>query len=126
MKHPLDTLRGLTFARLLMFCLAGAALQSADAASLPDTIDAIRPSIVAIGTIVPTRRPPGIFLATGFVVGDGRHVITNAHAIPNELDYQKQEFLAVLVHKKKKAMALRVELVSKDTDHDVALLKLNS
>ena len=107
---------------LLAGALAGAWSQSGRAASLPDTIDAIRPSIVAVGTIIPTRRPPGIFLATGFVVGDGRHVITNAHAIPDELDYQKQESLAVLVHGDKRA--LRVELVSKDLDHDVALLKI--
>ncbi len=110
----------------LMFLLeagvAGAWCLASGAASLPDTIDAVRPSIVAVGTIIPTRQPPGVFLATGFVVGDGRHVITNAHAIPDELDYQKQESLAVLLHDEMKA--LRVELVSKDLDHDVALLKI--
>ena len=101
---------------------AGIWCQSGHSASLPDTIDAIRPSIVAVGTVIPTRRPRGVFLATGFVVGDGRHVITNAHAIPDELDYQKQESLAVLAHDEKKV--LRVELVSKDLDHDVALLRI--
>ena len=69
----------------LVFWVADVAFRAAGAASLPDTIDAIRPSIVAVGTVIPTRRPPGMFLATGFVVGDGRHVITNAHAIPDEL-----------------------------------------
>lgn len=97
---------------------------TAGAASLPDTIDAVRASIVAVGTVVPTRRPPGLFLAIGFVVGDGRHVITNAHALPNELDYQRQEVLAVLVHGTTKPKVLRVELVSEDTDHDVDLLKI--
>ena len=106
----------------LVFWVADVAFRAAGAASLPDTIDAIRPSIVAVGTVIPTRRPPGMFLATGFVVGDGRHVITNAHAIPDELDFQRQEFLAVLVHGEMKV--LRVELLSKDLEHDVALLKI--
>jgi len=92
----------------------------ASGASLPDTIDAVRESIVAVGTIIPTRRPPGIFLATGFVVADGTHVITNAHALPSELDYLKKESLAILIQKKSKAEALKVELVRMDQDHDVS------
>lgn len=99
-------------------------MRPVDAASLPDTIDVIRSSIVAIGTVIPTRRPPGIFIATGFVVGSGQHVITNAHAIPDELNTQMKEFLAVMVGGKNKAKTLRVELVSRDTEHDVALLKI--
>ena len=85
----------------LIFILAGALVdawsQSGEAASLPDTIDAIRPSIIVVGTIIPTRRPSGVFLVPGFVVGDGRHVITSAHAMPDEFDYQNQDSLAVLV-----------------------------
>ena len=108
--------------RLLLSLWLGVVVSPAvGGAQLADTIDAIRPSIVAVGTVIPTRRPPGIFLATGFVVGDGRHVITNAHAIPAELDFQKQEYLAIFLHSQKKAQ--RVKVVSGDLEHDVALLK---
>ena len=57
------------------------------AASLPDVIDQVRPSIVGIGTAYPPRQPnrkgdPVSYRGTGFVVGNGRQVITNAHVIP--------------------------------------------
>ncbi len=55
-------------------------------ADLPDTIERILPSIVGIGTVQKTRRPSAKLTGTGFVVGDGRHVITNAHVIPEEID----------------------------------------
>lgn len=95
----------------------------AQAAVLPDTIDEVRRSIVAIGTIQPTRRPPARFLATGFVVGDGKHVITNAHVVPRKIDNKKKEYLAVFMSGRKSS-ARRAEVVRIDNDHDVALLRI--
>ena len=60
-------------------------------ADLPDTIDRILPSIVGVGTLQKTRRPPARLLGTGFVVADGRHVITNAHVIPEKIDTAKEK-----------------------------------
>ncbi len=96
----------------------------AGAADLPDTIERIKPSIVGIGTVLPTRRPPGKFVGTGFVVGDGRHVVTNAHVLPQVLDTGKKEFLAVLTGgEEEKTKVRKAEVVSVDRDHDVALLR---
>ncbi len=69
---------------------------SAAADGLPETIARVKPGVVGIGTVQPTRRPPVSLLATGFVVADGSHVVTNAHAIPDELASRSKEFLAVL------------------------------
>jgi len=55
-------------------CIAGLlelAVPSAQAQNLADTIEKIKPSIVAIGTFQKTRRPPSIFRGTGFIVADG-------------------------------------------------------
>ena len=67
------------------------------AQELVETIAKVRLSIVAIGTFQPTRAPSSVFLGTGFVVADGRHVLTNAHVLPDHLDDAKFEKLAVFV-----------------------------
>src|SRR3990172_4261350 len=64
---------------------------------LPEAIARVKPSIVAVGTLQPTRRPPAQYLGTGFVVGDGRHVLTNLHVIPEIRDSQHRETLTIFV-----------------------------
>ena len=93
------------------------------AAELADTVARIKSSIVAVGTVQLTRRPPGIFVGTGFVVGDGRHVITNAHTLPEEIDAERLEFLAVFSPSEGKKPREAV-VVANDPGHDVALLRL--
>ena len=66
------------------------------AASLPDVIDRVRPAVVGIGTAYPARQPnrkgdPVTYRGTGFVVGNGRQVVTNAHVIPEKLDTDNNE-----------------------------------
>lgn len=90
-------------------------------AGLPQTIDKIKRSIVAVGTVQPLRQPPGRFTGTGFVVGDGRHVITNAHVVPSKLNEKNREFLAVLVGPGRGDVR-SARVVSKDLVHDMALL----
>lgn len=58
-------------------------------------IDKVRPAIVAVGTVHPTRNPRSVFTGTGFVVGGGRHVVTNMHVIPDDIDFVKKETVAV-------------------------------
>lgn len=72
-----------------------------DLTALPDTIVRIKRGVVGVGTMQKTRRPPAILSGTGFVVADGRHVLTNAHNIPKELNKKKKEFFAVFVKGKK-------------------------
>ncbi len=92
-------------------------------APLSDTIDRIRASVVGIGTVQLTRRPPFQFKATGFVVADGLHVITNAHVLPDKLDVQHKEFVAILPWMQR-GHGRRASVVAVDRDHDVALLEM--
>jgi len=94
---------------------------SAPAADLPDTIARVKPSIVGIATVQKTRRPPLKLLATGFVVADGRHAITNAHSIPEEIDSVGREFLAVITNEGTVSVRPATVLVS-DKVHDLAVL----
>ena len=63
----------------------------------PDTIQRVKPAVVAIGTFQRTRSPAFIFRGTGFVVGDGSLVATNAHVLPAALDAEHRETLAIAV-----------------------------
>jgi len=102
------------------------ALATAPGASqLPDTIARIKPSIVGIGTVEKTRRPPVELLGTGFAVGDGRHVLTNAHVIPNSLDKDHFEYLAVFSGMGSHARTRQAEVVATDRTHDLAILKIS-
>jgi S1-C subfamily serine protease len=90
---------------------------------MPDTIERINPAIVGIGTVQKTRRPPAKLTGTGFVVGDGRHVITNAHVIPESIDTARLEFLAIFSGKGKTPKARQAVKVREDKAHDLALLR---
>lgn len=94
-------------------------------ADLPATIDRIKPAIVAVGTMQSTRQPPAVMLGTGFVVADGRHVITNAHVLPASLDSGRQEFLAVLAGQGERGQVRRATRILVDDQHDLALLHIS-
>ncbi len=116
--------RALRWAGLLGWQLAWLAVATATAATLPETIVRVKPSIVGVGTMQRTRRPPGRFVGTGFVVGDGRHVVTNAHVVPETLATEKREFLAVLVGGPRPEVR-RARKVAADRVHDLALLAID-
>ncbi|MGA7802289.1 MAG: serine protease [Gammaproteobacteria bacterium] len=95
------------------------------AIALPNTITRIKPSIVGVGTVERTRRPPVELLGTGFAVGDGRHVLTNAHVVPKLLDKGDFEYLAVFSGQGNNAKTHQAEVVATDRSHDLAVLKIS-
>ena len=83
----------LTLAAFWTLLLSPAAL----ADNAVSTIERVKGSVVAIGTFERTRSPPFQFRATGFAVGDGSLIATNAHVLPAVLDSERRETLVVLV-----------------------------
>ena len=95
-----------------------------------ETIDRVRASVVAIGTFDRTRTPQFQFLGTGFVVGDGTLVVTNAHVLPPVLDPARRETIAVLLPGKNKdpkedVQARDARQIAVDASTDLALLKIS-
>ncbi len=101
-----------------LFLPAGSCL-----ADLPATVDRIKPSIVGVGTVQKTRRPPYRIVGTGFVVADGHYVITNAHVLPKEINTARLEYLAIFVGKDKQMNIRQAVKVEIDEGHDLALLR---
>ena len=96
------------------------------ATALEDVIARNKPSIVAIGTFQRTRNPQFAFRGTGFIVGDGTLVATNAHVLPGQLDLEKLETIAVVIPATERDPLQRrdARAVVIDTDHDLALLRI--
>lgn len=91
---------------------------------LPNTLEKIKPGIVAVGTYMPKRNPTAVFLGTGFAVADGSLVVTNAHVIPDKLDYEHLEQIGVFYHKNNQDKLIFATEVALDKEHDLAILKL--
>jgi serine protease Do len=104
---------------IVIFCPSGSAF-----GDLPETILKIKPSIVAVGTVLDTRRPPSKFRGTGFAVGNGNLIITNAHVIPDEIEIAEKERLVVFVEGDRRQYSRKAEIVEMDSQHDLALLKI--
>lgn len=92
--------------------------------SLADIVAKIKPSIVAVGTYMPKRNPRAVFLATGFAVGDGSLIVTNAHVIPDKLDNDHLEQVAIFYHKDNAEKAILATEAALDKEHDLAVLKI--
>ncbi|HEY6131348.1 MAG TPA: serine protease [Halioglobus sp.] len=98
-------------------------------ADLPGLIEQVRPSVVGVGTAFPPRQPNVkgnrvAYLGTGFVVGNGRQVVTNAHIIAVDLDVENNQFLAVFTGRGATATVHAARVARRDEVHDLVLLDI--
>lgn len=107
-------------AALLMACIQPAAI----AASLPDLVERIRPGVVGVGSHRPLGAPQNLLGGTGFVVGDGLTVVTNAHVADRKWDTAQNERLVVFVGRGQDASVRPATLLKSDRRHDVAVLRI--
>lgn len=89
--------RALMIRRQVLLLSLGVLASLSVRAGLPEVIDAARPSVVAVGTYDALKSPRFTFRGTGFVVGQGDRVVTNAHVLPKAGDPDVESRLAVVV-----------------------------
>lgn len=95
-------------------------------AELLDVVPKIKPSVVAVGTYQRTRSPAFRFMGTGFIVGNGLMVATNAHVLPDTLAVEQMETLVVVLPGQEPGqMARRATRIAVDRNHDLAVLRLD-
>ncbi|MCK6408311.1 serine protease [Thauera sp.] len=100
-------------------------LAPAARADLVSTLSRVKPSVVAVGTYQRTRSPAFVFRGTGFAVGDGTLVATNAHVLPEQVDSAKMEALVVVLPGDDLTGAVRpVRVLATERGQDLALLRL--
>ena len=92
----------------------------------PRFIERVKRSTVAVGTYLATRSPPFLFRGTGFAVGDGTLVATNAHVLPDSTqDATTKEALAIVLPSDQADASGRTATVaSVDHERDLALLRI--
>lgn len=92
-------------------------------ADLVKTVEQIKPAIVGIGSFYKLRSPPVNFLGTGFVIGDGQHVITNTHVVSDLSSSKNKESLIIMTGKGDKPELRNAVVVALDKEHDLVLLR---
>lgn len=92
-----------------------------------DTIERIKPSIVAVGTFERLRSPAFSFLGTGFVVGDGLTVATNDHVLAKAASADKGDAIAIAIPApgNKSAQIRSASKLAADPESDLALLRVD-
>jgi S1-C subfamily serine protease len=99
---------------------------------VPETIARVKPSIVIVGTFNATNSPRFSLRGTGFVVGNGNWVVTNAHVVPDGAEVELESRLVVQVRANSSGQASQSELnmrqatvMEVDKLHDLALLQFD-
>jgi serine protease Do len=116
---------------LLPLIAAWLACVAAPAVADPQaTIARVKSSVVAVGTYDRTRTPQFQFLGTGFAVGDGSLIVTNAHVLPPILDPARIETVAVLTRGtprdgREQAQMREARRIAVDPGADLAVLKVD-
>lgn len=94
-------------------------------AELTETIQRIKPSILVIGTYKKTGSPQFTMRGTGFVVGDGNVVATNAHVVADITD--PEAILVVHIgqgHKQNESRLRPAKVIASAKAHDLAILRI--
>jgi serine protease Do len=123
MSRP-DPRGALAVLSTLLVLVAVLLSSAASFAGLPEQIVRVKPSVVAVGTHQRARSPQFVFRGTGFVVGDGTLVATNAHVLPETVDSTQRETIAILIGGERDAQVREARTVAIDREHDLALLRV--
>ena len=109
---------------VLAISLLSTSLLATAADSLPDLIVKLKSSVLAVGFYQETQSPRFGFRGTGFVVGNGNLLVTNAHVIERSAEADSQS--RIVVHSlggSGQSGVRRAELIQLDKAHDLALLR---
>jgi len=93
-------------------------------ADVADTLLSVKPGVVGVGTFNPTSSPRANLQGTGFVVLDGRHIVSCAHIFTKPLDTEKNETHAILIGHDRQVTVRPARLIATDKARDLALLKI--
>lgn len=97
------------------------------APSATGVIARVKTGLVAVGSVQRTRSPPFLFRGTGFAIGDGRLIVTNAHVVDGLIDGGASPEALVVVspavpgRPESPREAVRVAV---DPEHDLAILRV--
>ena len=93
-------------------------------AGLVEIVAQSKPSVAVVGGYNTVENPRFGFRGTGFVVGDGNLLITNAHVLPGHDTGDQKSSLVIQVPSETGALQMRpASVAALDETHDLALLR---
>lgn len=93
-------------------------------ADISSTIVKVKPSVVIVGTYKTTNSPRFALRGTGFVVGNGNLVITNAHVLQQPATEDVDATLVIQIRVSKNEIQMRrATVLEVDKLHDLTLLR---
>ena len=111
----------LGFLLALLFC----SLTGTASAEMSETIQRIKPSIVVVGTYKKTDSPQFVMRGTGFVIGNGNRIATNAHVVPEKTDPDAPALVILFRNSQGQSQIRPAHLIKKDSEHDLAVLRID-
>jgi serine protease Do len=118
-------IRKLLLLKTLLGILLGLSA-NAHSHSITEIVAKVKPSVVGVGVYDALGAQMHQLQGTGFVFGDGTLVATNYHVIDKELDPQKVQYHIVFIGTGRNPKIAKVEIIARDREHDLAILKLPS
>ncbi len=107
----------------ILFVLIGVFFAGSLRADISSAIVKVKPSLVIVGTYKNTNSPRFSLRGTGFVVGDGKMVITNAHVLQQPTEQDIEAALVVQVRTGENEWQMRpANVLEVDKLHDLTLL----
>ncbi len=94
--------------------------------SLVNLIKNSKPSVVGIALYSPIDSAAPSLLGTGFVVGDGRHIVTNYHVVAKELDIRIVQYYVALSGEGRRPKMHKMTLAGIDPVHDLAIFSIEN
>jgi serine protease Do len=114
------------FFRLVVFLSVCVFANSSQAHSVVAVVAKVKPAVVGIGLYDAMGVQTHQLRGSGFVFGDGTLVATNYHVVSVTLDPTVVQYLIVFSGTGKKPLIHKAELVAKDTEHDLAILRIST
>lgn len=98
---------------------------SANAHNIVELVKQVKPSVVGIGVFDPSSSPRAELQGSGFVVANGKYVITNHHVVEKTLDLSRKQRRVIFVGSGNRPKTIDAEIIAIDELHDLALLKIS-
>lgn len=109
---------------LFALCFSSIALAHQPQA-LVGSIKKVKPSVVGIAIFAPIESKAPQLLGTGFVVGNGKYVVTNYHVVAKELDPNIVQNYVALSGSGPSPKIHKMEVLAIDPVHDIAILSIS-
>lgn len=99
-------------------------MPAAQGADFVHVVSTAKSSVVAIAAMDKIRTPPLSFVGTGFAVGDGLTIATNAHVVRALVAAQLDQSMGIAIIKDNATEFRRATVLRIDAEHDLALLRI--